>query len=96
VDETTLPAEHQGEDDAQRVVGISEDEASTVDVQAVIDQARGELGEDHRRAVDLHVFDGESARTAVTSIGNGMTEANVHQIATRFRKRMRELLNEAS
>ncbi len=96
VDETALPDEHQGEDDVRRAVGVSHDEASAVDVQAVIDQARGELGEDHRRAVDLHVFEGRSAREAADAVGNGMTESNVHQIATRFRKRMRQLLDEAS
>ena len=94
VDETALPDEHQ--DDARRAVGITHDEASAVDVQAVIDQARGELSEDHRRAVDLHVFEGRSAREAANAVGNGMSEANVAQIATRFRRRMRELLDEAS
>lgn len=96
VTETALPDEHQGEDDVQPTVAITPDAAATVDVQAVIDQARDELGVDHRRAVDLHVFESRSAREAATTVGNGMSEGNVHQIATRFRRRMRELLEEAS
>lgn len=95
MDETALPDEHEGEEDVRRAVGISPDEAAAVDVQAVIDQARGELGVDHRRAIDVHVFEGYSAREAAKTVGNGMTETNVHQIATRFRRRMRELLDEA-
>ena len=95
IDETALPDEHEGEDDVPRAVGVSHDDTTAVDVQAVIDQARGELNDDHRHAVDLHVFEGRSAREAAKAVRNGMTESNVHQIATRFRRRMRELLDEA-
>ncbi len=93
--ETVLPDEHEGEDGASHAVGITPDHAVETDVQAVIDQARGELAEDHRKVVDGYVFEGLSARETATSVGNGMSESNVHQIATRFRKRMRELLDES-
>lgn len=96
VNETVLPDEHEGDDEVGRAVGITPDGAPGVDVQAVIDQARGELVDSHQRAVDLHVFEGLSAREAAAGIGNIMSESNVHQIATRFRRRMRELLDEAS
>lgn len=96
VRETALPDEHQGDDDAHRPVGVSPDGASAVDVQAVIDQALGELRSDHRRVVELHVFDGLTANEAARAVGNGMTAPNVNQIASRFRRRMRELLDEAS
>ena len=96
VEETVLPDEHEGEDEIHRAVGVSPDDAGAVDIQALIDQARGELGQDHRRAVDLHVFEDRPARETAKAVGQGMTEANVHQIATRFRKRVRELLDEAS
>ena len=37
-----------------------------------------------------------SAGKAAELVGGGMTEANVHQIASRFQRRVRELLEEGS
>ena len=46
----------------------------------------------HRRTIDLYVFGPLSAADAAASVGGGMTEANVHQIASRFQRRFKELL----
>ena len=44
--------------------------------------------------IDLHIFGPLSASEAAAEIGDGMREDNVHQIASRFLKRVRELLDE--
>jgi RNA polymerase sigma factor (sigma-70 family) len=48
----------------------------------------------HRRVIELYVFGPHSASEAASLAGEGMTEANVHQIASRFQKRVKELLDE--
>ena len=48
----------------------------------------------HRSVLDLYVFGPHSAGEAAELAGGEMTEANVHQIASRFQKRFRELLDE--
>lgn len=69
-------------------------EQGIVEVQDVIDQAMGELSELHRQVVEEYVFLGFPA-AEVAQRHEGMTEQNVHQIGSRFRKRLRELLEEA-
>lgn len=94
--EDPLPEEHEGDDDGRRPAGSTPDDSEAVDVQAVIEQALGELSEPHRLVVELYVFGGRTAVETAEQIGDGMTENNVHQITTRFRRRMRQLLDEAS
>jgi RNA polymerase sigma factor (sigma-70 family) len=48
--------------------------------------------ERHRAVIDLYVLGPHSAGEAARQVGNGMTEANVHQIASRFERRVKELL----
>lgn len=86
---TTLP---DGSDDAGgRDIPQAADEG-TVDVQRAIDAAVADLSETHRQIVDLYVFADLPAGEVAARTGE--TEANVHQVASRFRKRMRELLAE--
>ena len=66
-------------------------EGDTIDAARAIELALGELGEDHRRVVEIYVLTGGSAREAAAAV-EGMSEANVHQIGSRFRRRLRELL----
>ena len=47
----------------------------------------------HRRVIDLYVLGPHSAAEAAELVGGGMTEANVHQIASRFQRRFKELLD---
>ena len=60
-------------------------------------RAQSELKDDgHRRAIDLYVLGPMSAAEAAAELGHGMTEANVHQIASRFQRRFRELLEQGN
>lgn len=93
--ESPLPEEHEGDEDARGAAGASPDDGSSVDAQDVIDQALDELSPSHRGAVELYVFGSRTAKETVHEL-DGLTENNVHQIATRFRARVRELLDESS
>jgi DNA-directed RNA polymerase specialized sigma subunit len=56
-----------------------------------------ELEDDrHRRVIDLYVFGPHSASETAERVGDGMSEANVHQISSRYQKRVKELLEEGS
>jgi DNA-directed RNA polymerase specialized sigma24 family protein len=59
-----------------------------------LDRAHDELSELHRQVIDLHVLGPHAATATARLIGDGMSEANVNQIASRFQKRFRELLDE--
>jgi RNA polymerase sigma factor (sigma-70 family) len=86
-----LPEPGGDEDAIWGVEPWEEGEAGAVDVQSVIDQAFDELNETHQRVVELYGFQDLSAADTAAQIPD-MTEANVHQIYTRFRARLRELL----
>lgn len=102
-----LPDEHEGEDDYWgRVLGGGDPADSLlehIDAAQAVRQALDELGDPHRGVVTLFVFEGyradESADQVNTTHRNEletpMSEANVHQIASRFRRRVRRLLEEA-
>ena len=66
---------------------------AVVEVQDAIGRAYRELTGAHQRVVESYVFDDCSATTVARRAC--MTEANVHQIASRFRKRVRELLGDS-
>jgi DNA-directed RNA polymerase specialized sigma24 family protein len=88
-----LPSEHLGDEDVwgrEPSVGF---EGDALSAQQCIRQAYDELESDHhRRVIDVYVFGPHPAADAATLVGSGMTEANVHQIASRFQRRVRELL----
>jgi RNA polymerase sigma factor (sigma-70 family) len=59
-----------------------------------LEQAYGELEQaSHRQVIDLYVLGPCSAADAAARV-DGMTEANVHQVASRFQRRVRHLLDE--
>ena len=64
-----------------------------VGVQDAIARVLAELSEDHRRVVQLNVFEDLAAPDVAARI-EGMTDANVHQIVRRFRKALRRELGE--
>jgi RNA polymerase sigma factor (sigma-70 family) len=76
--------------DADRELASPEDGA--VEVRDAIDRVMATLNPDHRRVVDIFVFDGRPAREAAAEVP-GMSEANVHQIASRFRAALRRELD---
>ena len=94
--EAPLPEEHEGEEGVRGGAGEAPDDTAAVDVQAVIDQALGELGDAHRAVIEHYVFGGRSAAETAGARGGGMTENNVHQIAARFRRRVRGLLDDGN
>jgi RNA polymerase sigma factor (sigma-70 family) len=100
-----LAEEHEGEEDIWGVTIKIPDSTQEVVEQSVIDQALGELNEVHRRVVELAGpqdlgFDqrpGKEAAELVNDqlsdrLSDPMSETNVHQILSRFRKRVAELL----
>ena len=99
-----LPEEHEGEEDIWGVTISIPDPTEEVVERSVIDQALGELNEVHRRVVelagpqDLDSSNGPAKEAAGLvndqlsgRLSDPMTEANVHQILSRFRKRVAEL-----
>jgi RNA polymerase sigma factor (sigma-70 family) len=46
----------------------------------------------HRRVIDLYVLGPHAAAETARMVGTEMTEANVHQISSRFHRRVEELL----
>jgi RNA polymerase sigma factor (sigma-70 family) len=99
VREVPLAEEHQDEPDVRGATVEAPDETGEVLVQALIDQALAELSEVHRAVVELHVFCAASAKETAEVVTRHfpdlqppMGENNVHQIGSRFRRRMRDLL----
>jgi RNA polymerase sigma factor (sigma-70 family) len=94
---TLLPSEHQGEDDVWGREPSEPFEGEAQHARGCIRRAYEELENDrHRRVIDLYLFEPHSATEAAELVGDGMSEANVHQIASRFQRRVKELLEEGS
>ena len=93
LDKTRLPSEHQGDEEVwgrEPAVGF---EGGALFAQGCIRQALEEIDDPrHRRVLDLYVFGPHPAAETAKLVGDGMTEANVHQIASRFQRRVKELL----
>jgi RNA polymerase sigma factor (sigma-70 family) len=58
-----------------------------VEVRDAIERVMATLRPDHRRVVDINVFEDRPAADAARE--TGITEANVHKIASRFREALR-------
>jgi len=84
------PLEHEGEEGHTREPAAP-DGRGYVEVQAVIESLLEDLRPDHRRVVELVVFEDRPASSVAAEV-EGMTSANVYQIVSRFRTRLRELL----
>jgi RNA polymerase sigma factor (sigma-70 family) len=63
-------------------------DAGAVAVRDAIERVMATLRPDHQRVVDLVVFEDRSAADAARAL-DGMTEANIHQIVSRFRRALR-------
>ncbi len=86
-----VPLPDEGDDEQWGEEPSVEPEGEAIDVERAVEQALSGLSEPHRQVIDLYVFEDLPADEAAARV-EGMTEANVHQIASRFRKRLRELL----
>lgn len=87
----TVPLVTEGEEGYSGAEPAIGPEGDTVDIDRAIDQVYEELSHAHRQVVDLYVFGDRSAADTAAALGE-MSEANVHQIGSRFRRRLRELL----
>ncbi len=90
-EETALPEEHAGEEDGWPDPLGREGEAGAVELRMVLDGEIDKLSEKHRQVVELHVFGALPAAEVCRRV-DGMNEDNVAQIASRFRKGLREAL----
>ncbi len=92
-----LPGEHEGEDDVWGHEPSEPFEGDALHARGCLQAAYSELeNESHRRVIDLYVLGAHSAAEAAALVGDGMTEANVHQISSRFQRRFKELLEDGS
>jgi RNA polymerase sigma factor (sigma-70 family) len=94
LDKTQLPSEHLGDEEVwgrEPSVGF---EGEALFARECIRRALDEIEDPrHRRVIDLYVLAPNSAAETAALVGDGMTEANVHQISSRFQRRVRELLD---
>jgi RNA polymerase sigma factor (sigma-70 family) len=67
---------------------VADPETGEVEVRDAIDRVMARLRPEHQQVVDLVLFEGRSAAEAGRAVGD-MTEANVHQIVSRFRRALR-------
>ena len=92
-----LPSEHEGEDEVWGREPAVPFEGDAQHARDCIHRAYEELENDrHRRVIDIYLLGPHSAAEAAEIVGDGMSEANVHQIASRFQRRVKELLEERS
>jgi RNA polymerase sigma factor (sigma-70 family) len=92
---TELPSEHEREDEVWGAEPAVDFEGDALFARDCLDRTYEEIEDPrHRRAIDLYVLGPHSAAEAAELMGGGMTEANIHQIASRFQRRFRELLEE--
>lgn len=89
-----VPLPGPGEEDSWGDEPAAEFEGVAIDAERAIATAMSELGEIHAQAVDMNVFEDLPAGEVAEHLG--LTEANVHQIKSRFKKRVRELLEEGN
>jgi RNA polymerase sigma factor (sigma-70 family) len=89
--ETLLPSEHDGNDEVWGAEPSSDGEAGAVEVRIIVDEVLAGFNDVHRAVIDLHVFHDLSAPEVCDRI-DGMSVANVAQIASRFRRQLRDEL----
>ena len=73
--------------DAEGLEPEAPSEAGEVEVRDAIERVMATLRPDHRAIVDTVVFDDRTAAEAADAAGT--TEANVHQVVSRFRRALR-------
>lgn len=91
--ETLLPSEHAGEEEVWGDEPFTDNEAGAVELRIIIDEVIDAFNQHHRQVIELHVFLGLTAAQVCERI-EGMSEDNVAQIASRFRAKLRQRLDE--
>jgi DNA-directed RNA polymerase specialized sigma24 family protein len=105
-EEKPLAEEHEGEEDIWGAQAYARDQTEDVVERSVVEQALTEQSDVHSRVVELGGpkllgFDQAPAKEVAQVIndqfsgpvGDAMTDVNVHQILSRFRRRVGELLD---
>jgi RNA polymerase sigma factor (sigma-70 family) len=93
---TALPSEHQGDEEVWGRDPATPFEGEALPALECLARAYEELEHDrHKLVIDRYVFGPQSAGE-VADLVDGMSEANVHQIGSRFQRRVRELLREGA
>jgi DNA-directed RNA polymerase specialized sigma24 family protein len=70
-------------------------DAGVVELLDAVERVKAPLRPDHRRVIEIMLFEGGTAATAAREL-RGMTEDNAHQIVSRFRRALRRELREDS
>jgi len=86
---STDPLDADGDDERPIEIPDPSDQG-LVETQIVIDEVLATMSDDHRRAVQLHVLEQWSAQEVGARLG--LSEDNVAQIASRFRRKLRTAL----
>jgi RNA polymerase sigma factor (sigma-70 family) len=90
---TRLPSEHRDEEDVWGAEPSVAFEGDALFARLCLEQALEEIDDTrHRRVIDVYLLGPHPAASAAELVGGGMTEANVHQVASRFQRRFKELL----
>jgi len=90
---TELASEHGDDEEVWGKAPAVPFEGDALFAGQCLRQALDELDQDsHRRVIGRYVLGPLSASETAEAVGDGMTEANVHQVASRFQKRFKELL----
>jgi RNA polymerase sigma factor (sigma-70 family) len=93
IEKTALPSEHLGDEEVWGREPSVEFEGDALFARGCVETALAEIADErHRAAIDMYVLGPRSALETAEAVGGGMSEANVHQIASRFQRRVRELL----
>lgn len=88
----TRPLPQPGDEEFAAGEPEVEFEGGALHASECVRHALEELPAAHLEVVQLYVLGPHSAADAASLAGDGMTEANVHQIASRFQRRVKELL----
>lgn len=86
--EVALPSEHLEDDTIWGAEPVIVGEAEAIELRLIVDEVLVGLSEKHRQVIDLHVFTGLTAHEVAQQLPD-MSEANVAQIASRFRAQLR-------
>jgi RNA polymerase sigma factor (sigma-70 family) len=90
---TALPGGHEHDEGTWGAEPAVDFEGDALSARDAVRRAYEELDDGrHRRVIDLYVLGPHAAAETATMVGTGMTEANVHQISSRFHRRVEELL----
>lgn len=91
-----LPEDSDDEDGIRRDAAVTGDDKGIVELEQVVERIYARLSPEHCRVVDDYVFDGYDAAETAARVNNSfpgldppMSDQNVHQIASRFRKDLR-------